>query len=478
LPLQPLRFPIESNPGRFGHDGLPRLVNCRAVRRDTSGKNQWQWNSVPGLEEVAEIDDGGACRGLFKVSDALALVVSGNRVVSLTPALGQTFIGGFLGTKPVYFARNRKSPDPQVVLVSNGQRRVYEAGTLATIDDADLKPPNSCDALGPYILYGHDDGTFSYSAIDDATSIAALSVTEAEGKPDGLVRLKTRRKEVWLFGQDTTEIWTITQDVNNPFEPLGGTYIDLGCLAPASVVQMGEAIAWVASDYTVRLAQDYASAVISIDAVSRAIKGLSDPTAIEAFVYREPGVTNLVLNSPSWTWVMSQSLDKNAPETRWHEQESIGLGRRRFAHCIDFGGMQLCGDSDGATLYNLTLDSGADGDSELMSRIITEPQHAYPGEVEYNALYLDPLPGSGLNTPSNSETLDPVLMVRDSDDGGQSWSNQIDMPIGRQGQSRTRAVAHQLGTSGEDGRAFEIAWDAAANKGITGGMVDVVPIAP
>ena len=42
-----------------------------------------------------------------------------------------------------------------------------------------------------------------------------------------------------------------------------------------------------------------------------------------------------------------------------------------------------------------------DGDAPLICRIVTAPQHVFPGEVEFNALYVDGIAGSGLNTPDD-----------------------------------------------------------------------------
>jgi hypothetical protein len=118
-------------------------------------------------------------------------------------------------------------------------------------------------------------------------------------------------------------------------------------------------------------------------------------------------------------------------------------------------------------------DTRSDAGDELMCNLYTAPQHVYPGEVEFNALYVDTIPGM----PSTN-TADPVILMRDSDDGGKSWFNQREMRTGMLGQSKTRAATHQLGTSGEDGKTFHLQWDAAGCPGITGAAVDAEAIAP
>ncbi len=477
MAIRPLALPTESSPGRFGQDGFPRLVNVYAELRGTQGKAAKEATAhyaSAGLKSWATITGGGTCRGLFVVDRSQMVAVSGQRVVTVDAFGTVTDRGGMLGSKGVFFARNLKAPSPQIVIVGDAQAKVLEGGALTDIADPDLQPANSVDYLNRYILFGHSSGRFSYSAINEATSIAALAYYTAEGKPDGMVRLKVVGNQVWLFGEETVEIWRLTNNADDPFERVEGTYIDIGCIAPHSVVQVDQRLAWVASDYTVRIAAGYETQVVSTHPVAAAIRALADPTAIEASVVTIRGHRMLRLNSSAWTWV----LDLTPGYGTWHEEASVGSTRRRAAHGVQFAGKYIVGDATANKLWELDENHGVDGDAPLMCRIVTAPQHVYPGEVEFNALYVDGIAGSGLNTPADPVTLDPVIVTRDTDDGGSSWSNEIAMPLGRQGQTKTRAFATQLGTSGEDGRVFELTWDAAANKCITAAAVDAEAVAP
>jgi hypothetical protein len=471
-----LSLPLQSDPGRFGQDGDPRLVNVYVEKRGTAeraSKQEWAHYAAPGLALWSNVTGASGCRGVFAVDASRLIAVIGQKIVSVDAFGTVTDLGGLLGTRGVFFARNLKSPNPQIVIVGDSQKKVIEGTTVSTISDPDLPPANSCDFLNRYVLFFHASGRFSYSEINAADSIAALSYYIAEGKPDGLVRGKVFGNQVWLLGTETTEIWGLTENADNPFRRLDGTYIDIGCIAPHSVVQVGQRLAWVANDYTVRMASGYETEIVSTPAVSAAIEALADHSTIEANVVTLRGHQFLRLNSPSWTWVMNVTKGYGL----WHEEASIGSARRRAAYGAQFAGRFITGDTSSGKLWAWDANSGVDGDSPLMCRVVTAPQHVYPGEVEFNALYVDGIAGSGLNTPSNPVTNDPVMLVRDSDDGGASWSNELSLAIGRMGQTRTRTVAHQLGTSGEDGRMFEFRWDAAANKAIVSAAVDAVGVA-
>lgn len=475
MPPRPLTLPFESNPGRFGQDGDPRLINVFVEKRgdkDRAGKDLVAHYASPGLVEWASVSGGGACRGLFTVDASRMIAVSGQRVLSYDAFGVGTDLGGIMGSRGVFFARNLKSPNPQIVLVGDSQSKVIEGGALADITDPDLQPANSCDFLNAYVLFGHRSGRFSWSAINNATSIAALDFAVAEGKPDGLVRLKVFGNQVWLLGDETVEIWVLTDDANAPFRRLEGTYIDIGCIAPHSVCQVGQRLSWVANDYTVRLAAGYETEIISSHAVASAIEELADPTTIEASSVTIRGHQFLRLNSPEWTWV----YDLTPGYGTWTEEKSVGMDRRRAAYGARFAGKNICGDAVSSKLWSFDANVGVDGSSQLICRIVTAPQHVFPGEVEWNAIHIDGIAGSGLNTPDDPVTLEPKILYRDSDDGGASWSNEIELDIGRQGQRGTRAYATQLGTAPEEGRMIDLVWDAAANKAITGAAVDAVAV--
>jgi hypothetical protein len=470
----PLTLPLESNPSRFGHEGSPRLVNVRAERRDIvdrTGKATYAHYAVPGLRNWAAAGNGG-CRGLFVVDPSLLLGVMGTEVIQATPGAAVTSLGGLLGSKPCTFARNRAVPT-EAVIVTGGLRRMVVSGALTTIDDPDLPPPHSVDSIGPFILYGTERG-FSYSDINEADSIAALSAYEAEGKADNVVRLKVRRNEVWLFGTETIEIWSLTDDADDPFAKLQGAYVERGCIAPHSVIQVGETMVWIDDKCSVRQAQSYSSEVISSPAVSRAIKALADPSGVVADTFTDADHEYLRLTSPDWTWARCRNA--RTGEAFWHEEESQGMTRRKAVHTVSFAGLDICGHvSDGQLMY-FDPDTRTDGDGRLLCNIFTGPLTQYPGEVEFNALYVDVIPGDAPNDPGNPVTDDPVILVRDSDDGGKSWANQRSLSTGRQGQYSKRVATHQLGTSGEDGRQFHLQWDAEACPGITGAAVDAVLI--
>jgi hypothetical protein len=71
--------------------------------------------------------------------------------------------------------------------------------------------------------------------------------------------------------------------------------------------------------------------------------------------------------------------------------------------------------------------------------------------IFYSMLQIDIQPGVGLTSGQGS---DPKIMVRWSDDGGFTWSNELTMAIGKRGNYQTRAILYRLGQARD--RVFEI----------------------
>jgi hypothetical protein len=44
-------------------------------------------------------------------------------------------------------------------------------------------------------------------------------------------------REIWLFGNNTTEIWINIGDPDFPFQRIQGAFLEIGCAAPYSVAK-------------------------------------------------------------------------------------------------------------------------------------------------------------------------------------------------------------------------------------------------
>ena len=526
--MPPLTLPSRSNPGRYTHDGATRLVNCYAETTGADAKAPFAVYAVDGLRLFSTLTGGGAVRGLFAMPGYM-LAVSGQTVFRIDPSGQATAIGGMLGSRRVMFARNT-APVPQVGIVGEGQRFVYDGTALKPISDPDLPAPNSIDVIDTYALYGIDDGRFFFSALNDLTSIDALNYGKAEGNADGLRRLFVKNREVWLLGELTTEIWTDTGDNLQPFQRLAGAVLEFGILAAASLAQIRTQLLFV--DHTGRVvqAERYTPQRVSTSAVERAIAGVADPQTIEGFGYSARGHDFYVLNSPTWTWVF------DLIEGQWHEQMSFGLTRRLWSSYCNFSGRHIVGDYAAGKLYEVHP-TALDDAGATLPMLVRAAVHSWPSKLKGQTLYIDHIPGTGLNVSkiatltadlmtikadtgqyradatfveatavdisADTTTLradattrradvalsnpavalsspalditDPQIMVSVSRDGGITFGTERFVPVGKQGNRKQHLRLNRWGKFSEDGAVFNIATTTSVTRGLMAMQFDTVP---
>lgn len=464
----PLPLALQSSPGRHGADGGGRLINAYVEQADDKGKAQFPIWAIEGLSSFATIPSGGVTRGAIYL-DPYGYVVSGTTVVRVGAGGSVLTVGSFPGADPVFMARNRKASTPQIMLVSGGLRYLIEADAVTNIADSDLPNATSVCFIGGYFVATVEDGRFFWSSLDEGSTWAALDFATAEGNPDKLLVGYARGSELILFGDNSIEFWALT---TAPFERIPGTLMqNFGVLARHSVRDLNDVVFFVASDGTVRMLNGYQPVRVSTHDVERAIDRVSDKDDITAMAYSIRGHQFYVLSCASWTWVY------DATTGLWHERKSFGIDRWRCETFVKIGNTRVVGSYADAVLYEIDPDANDEAGSHLIWTVRTPPVHAYPNSLEFNRLYLDTIPGTGLNSTA-AAVANPEVMLRYSDTGGKAWSNQRTAPVGTIGQFSKRVKFDRLGQSKEDGRIFEVSMSAAVVRGLTGGALEAELLAP
>lgn len=207
-------------------------------------------NTRPGLLQVADLGFHHPIDGLFWWDQQSKLIaVSQGKVVSMDTALAQTNLSS-AGTVIESGRRPTFAHDGSTILVANGGRIVYwtpsgGGSTVAVLADGDAP------VLVSHILFldGYvianllNTGRFFFSEIDDLLTWNALDFASASGDPDTLVASYALRKEIYHFGKLSTEVWQ--NDGQTPFSPVEGGFINVGCIAPYSVVGMDNSVMWL-----------------------------------------------------------------------------------------------------------------------------------------------------------------------------------------------------------------------------------------
>lgn len=401
---------------------------------------------TPGLRRVTTVGTG-PIRALFHPTADALLVVSGSELYRLDTSFNATLIGSVGGSGLASMASNGQ----QVMIVTGSGTGYFlnlKTWALSAADSAVFTGADRVAFLdGRFVWNMPGTGKFMWTDLY-STSVNALNFATAEGSPDNLVSLIVDHRELWLFGESTTEVWFSSGSSDLPMSRIEGAFIEHGCAAPQSVAKLDNTVFWLGADENghgmVWRANGYNPARISTHAVEFAIGGYSRIDDAQAFTYQQEGHSFYVLTFPTAnaTWVYDVAAQV------WHERawrSGDGQLNRIRSNChVAFAGMNLAGDFEDGRLYAVELDHYTD-DGDLIPRIRTCAHILNDGQqITVSALRIDFETGVGL---ISGQGYDPQAMLEVSKDGGHTWGNQRWVPLGRVGERRARAIWRRLGQS-------------------------------
>lgn len=157
-----------------------------------------------------------------------------------------------------------------------------------------------------------------YTSFVQSFAIDALSFASSEGSPDVALSVIANNRNLFIFNETTTEIYSNTGNADFPFERVGGGFLEVGTLAKYSVAKAGGLVFWLgrsAKGQGVIYASSGTSFQrISTHAIEQAIKKYAAPDTAKAFGYEDNGHAFYVLNFDEATWVydLSTGLDRKS----------------------------------------------------------------------------------------------------------------------------------------------------------------------
>lgn len=450
-----------------------RMVNLFPEVIPEGGKEPAFLQRCPGLK-FAQAIGTGPIRALWsrQGNGGVFYVVSGDAFYMLTSLTAvPTFIGKVGGVGPVSIADN----GTQIFLATNPSGYIYNAdtGAFGAIPDTDFPGAVTVTYLDGYFVFNEPNSQrFWVTSLLDGTTIDPLDFASAEGAPDGLVAVYADHRELWLFGTDTTEVWYNAGNSDFPFSRIQGAFNELGCAAAFSVAKMDNQVYWLGRDARggaiVYRAAGYMGQRVSTHAVEWRMQEYANIADAVGFTYQQDGHSFYVLNFPSAnaTWVF------DAATSAWHERASFDRGqfkRHRANNMCNFNDNIVVGDYQNGNIYTFDLERYADYDRPqkwLRSwRALPTGQNNLKRTAQHS-LQLDCESGVGLATGQGSN---PQVMLRWSDDGGHTWSNEHWVSMGAIGGYGVRAIWRRLGmTTKIRDRVYEVSGTDPTRLYITG----------
>ena len=422
-----------------------RMVNLFPEIVPEAGKEPAFLNRAPGLKLEVAVGTG-PIRGLWVLADNM-YVVSASKLYKVTPAYVVTELGIVTGTGPVSMADN----GTQLFVACNGPSYIYNSLTnvFQQITDPDFPGAVTVGYLDGYFVFNEPNSQKIWvTALLEGTLVDPLDFASAEGSPDGVVGIIVDHGQLWVYGTNSIEVWYNSGNADFPFSRIQGAFNELGCAAPYSLAKMDNGLFWLGKDARgqgmVYRANGYSGQRISTHAVEWHIQQYGDLSDAIGYTYQQDGHSFYVLIFPSadTTWVYDVATQA------WHERAGFSNGdfTRHWSNCqAFFNNKVLVGDYRNANVYSFDLDDYSDNGSIqkwLRSwRALPTGQNNLK-RTAHHSLQLDCETGVGLNLGQGSN---PEVMLRWSDDGGHTWSNEHWVSIGKIGEYYRRAIWRRLG---------------------------------
>lgn len=460
-----------------------RMVNLFPEIVPEGGKEPAFLQRVPGLNALARVGGSiftfSAILGMWVVGDYL-YVVSGNKLYKCNSSfltiteLGTMDVSNV--TETVSMANNDVG---QLFVACNGPSYVYDtvAGTFTTLTPGPTFPGAGMVAYidGFFVVNQPNTQNLFVSKYQDGTVWDLTKFGVAEGSPDNIVGIIVDHRELWVFGETTTEVWYNVGNAGFPLAPIQGAFSEIGCASASSIAKLDNAVFWLSRDARgqgiVYRARGYSGERVSTHSVEWQIQQApagyptSDLSSACAYTYQQDGHGFYVLNIPnhSTTWVYDVATQA------WHERQTFlngtyypyyGVCQAFFAGYNIIGGNTVGVDSE--KLYKIDLDRYEVYNTPLLeaNRIIKwiRSWRALPSDgnnlkrTAHHSLQLDCESGVGIDGLPPDASLenagpgtDPQVMLRWSDDGGHTWSNEHWAAMGRIGQYGRRVIWRRLG---------------------------------
>jgi hypothetical protein len=418
--------------------------------------------------------------------------VSGTQLYKINNSYAATFIGYVSGTGPVSMADN----GTQLFIACNGPSYIYNnsTGIFGQITDPDFPGAVTVCYLYGFFVFNEPNSQYMWvTELLDGTSIDPLDFERVDVSPDGIVAIAANFQQIWAFGTNSIEVWYYIGGTSFPFARVEGAFNELGCAAPYSIAKMDNGLFWLGRDRRgqgiVYRANGYLGQRISTHAVEWQIQQYTDMSDAIGYTYQQDGHSFYVLIFPTadTTWVYDLATQA------WHERAGWvnGSFTRHRSNCqMAFNNKIVVGDYEDGKIYAFDLDDYSDNNQIQrwlrswralptgQNNLKRTAQHALQLDAQtghylaptsvvdagnYSALAVAEAPayivteagnfliteaGDFLTTDVNPVVLvnpAPQFMLRWSDDGGHTWSNEHWRGGGAIGAYGTRIIWWRLG---------------------------------
>jgi hypothetical protein len=418
------------------------------------------YGSSPATYTVTAIGGSGAVTGVTRTFSGQYTSTPSNNVSTSSDGAGTgltltlTF-GTGTGSTGNYVTNNSQTVTSRTLYALNFSE-------IPSTDGA-FTGGSTVDVVDNYFIYNRPH-TQQYASSDLLSPITyGLAFASKFTGPDDLVSLIVDHGQIYLLGEKTSEVWADIGTFPFPFQRIPGASSQHGIAAEFSMARFGNSFVYVSRNdrgqAVIVQMNGYFPQRISTHAVENTLVNQDISDAV-AYTYQLEGHECYVVSFPSLdlTWVYDGATQM------WHKWlwcDNQNNYKRHRSNCSAlFQGSVLVGDWENGQIYRLDPNNYTDNGQHIrrMRRcphLVTDFQRQY-----FDELQIQFQPGVGLQgietfpLGDNDIGINPQAMLRWSNDGGSTWSNEHWAGIGKVGKYQNRIIWRRLGQARD--RIYEV----------------------
>lgn len=413
-----------------------RCINQFPEQNPKTGR--WGLYPAPGLPTFATLPKSPG-RGIFEERGRL-FAVFGDTLYEIDETGAATARGTVaLDANPVSFATNGDGGD-ELLAATGTVGYILDLGTnVFSTEVTDVTQVGQLD--GFFVALDAETSTLKISESLDGTTWDPTQIAQRTAAADLWRAMIVLEREIFLFGDKTGEVWYNAGISPFPFAQRRGSEFDTGIAAKSSLAKFGSTCAWLgkreAGGYGVYQMNGYTPEKISPTGLDWLIQTYADDDTVEDAVgwsYEREGHVFYVLHFPA----VGKTHVYDAITREWHERGRWNTLTaqydvyRALLHAFAFGKNLVC-DPEGDKIYRLSSEVFTDVEGGVLRRERITPDLASENKrIFYTSFELDCDVGVGLADEA-AQGYDPEVMLRYSNDGGQTWGSERSRKLGRRG---------------------------------------------
>lgn len=436
-----------------------RLVNCEIEQLPPGAKGPVRLKRTHGITEFAEVGDGPIVEMDYVPALDVVLVVSGNKLYSLSET-GIVVLLGTVGIGRVSMAHNDVSGN----VVVSPNMFTWDGTTFANVNDPDFQAVGAQDVefLDGYLTFTFPDSA-SFGAFDlgSSTSYDALSFSTEDGDPDFLVGHISDHRQLLLAGTLSMGLWDNTGAAGFPFERSINGYVEIGCANGQTLAKCDNTVMWLANDQTFRRLSGVIPERISQHGIEDQLGSVLNSSA-RSFSYQVAGHLYYVTSFNDRTFVF------DATTKLWHERKSYGQDNWRANCHVKAWAKDLVGDRLTNKVGYIDPDCREEFGEPLVMQWTYQPIYSEGRQVTHGMVEIICDSGNGLTTGQGS---DPEITLEYSNDSGRTWRTLPTRKLGQIGEYDRGVRWSGLGSS--KSRVYRASLSDPVQLSVTDSQIDI-----